>query len=529
MIGYVDSKTLKTWLSDEGEIALIDVREHGQYGEGHLFFAVSSPYSSLELRIPSLVPNSRVRLVLYDDGDGVAERAAGRAEALGYRRIHVLRGGAAAWKAAGYTLYAGLNVPSKTFGELVELELHTPVVTADELKAWRDAGENLVIVDGRPLAEFSRASIPGGVCCPNGELALRIDDIVPDPQTTIVVNCAGRTRSIIGAQTLIDLGIPNPVHALENGTQGWRLAGFRVESRAVCQYREVARPRDVDARRTRARNLGELRGVRYVEVAEVAAWISNPERTTYLIDVRTEEEYAADGPEGFLHAPGGQLVQATDQWIGVRGARIVVADSEHIRAPVIAGWLRQLGHDAHVLAGGVAAGGALAGGGRSHDVRPPSLPSIESADLPTLMAKKAVQIIDLRSSMAYREGHIPGAKWSIRPRIACACTDSQSTVVLISDQADIAELAAIDLGEGGFKDIRCLDGNPADWGEAEIPILATPDTPTDTDCIDYLFFTHRRHLGSLEDSRKYLAWEVGLIEQLDEQERASFNIVSAAP
>jgi rhodanese-related sulfurtransferase len=144
------------------------------------------------------------------------------------------------------------------------------------------------------------------------------------------------------------------------------------------------------------------------------------------------------------------------------------------------------------------------------------------------MTRNAVQIIDLRSSMAYREGHVPGAKWSIRPRIASACLDSQSTVVLISDQAGIAELAAIDLRERGFKDIRRLDGSSADWREAALPILASPDTPTDADCIDYLFFTHRRHLGDLEDSRKYLAWEVGLTDQLDEQERASFNIVPAA-
>jgi cystathionine beta-lyase len=273
--------------------------------------------------------------------------------------------------------------------------------------------------------------------------------------------------------------------------------------------------------------LAELRGVRYLEAAEVSAWISDPDRTTYLIDVRTEEEYAADGPEGFFHAPGGQLVQATDHWIGVRGARIVVADSELIRAPVIAGWLRQLGHDAHVLAGGVAAAGALAAGGRSHDVRSPSLPSIESLDLPTLMAMNAVQIIDLRSSMAYRQGHILGAIWSIRPRVSSVCVNGPSTLVLIADRAGIAELAALDLGEAGLTDIRRLEGSPADWHEAEIPLLATADTPTDADCIDYLFFTHRRHLGDTEDARKYLAWEVGLIDQLDQQERASFDIVSA--
>ena len=51
----------------------------------------------------------------------------------------------------------------------------------------------------------------------------------PDTGTTVVVNCAGRTRSIIGAQSLINAGIPNRVIALENGTMGWSLAGLELE------------------------------------------------------------------------------------------------------------------------------------------------------------------------------------------------------------------------------------------------------------------------------------------------------------
>ena len=80
----VDAPTLKAWLSDGREIALLDVREHGQYGMGHLFFAVPLPYSRFELGLPGLAPNRSVRLVLCDGGDGVAARAAARAAALGY-------------------------------------------------------------------------------------------------------------------------------------------------------------------------------------------------------------------------------------------------------------------------------------------------------------------------------------------------------------------------------------------------------------------------------------------------------------
>src|SRR5215831_8756800 len=320
MAAEVDARTLKGWLSDGAEIALLDVREHGQYGEGHPFFAVPLPYSRFELGLSDLVPNPRARLVLCDGGDGIAARAATRAEALGYRGVRILAGGADAWRQAGYTLYAGVNVPSKTFGELVEQRRHTPRVTASQLQAMREAGEDLVIVDGRPFSEYRNMNIPGGICCPNGELAWRIKDIAPDPRTTVVVNCAGRTRSIIGAQTLIDFGVPNPVVALENGTQGWFLAGLEVEKGASRRYPD-AMPRGAGVLAAHARSLAGQHGVAWVAPHTAHGWLADPARTTYLFDVRTPEEFAADGVSGFVHAPGGQLIQATDQWVGVKRAR----------------------------------------------------------------------------------------------------------------------------------------------------------------------------------------------------------------
>ena len=311
MAADIDASTLKAALSDGGEIAVLDVREHGQYGMGHLFFAVPLPYSRFELDLPALVPNPAVRLVLYDDGDGVAARAAIRAQGMGYRNLHVLAGGAPAWRQAGYTLYEGVNVPSKTFGELVERQRHTPRVTAQELQAMRAAGENMVIVDGRPFAEYRKMNIPDGICCPNGELALRIREPVPDPSTKIVVNCAGRTRSIIGAQLLIDFGVPNPVCALENGTQGWFLAGFDLENGASRRYSDQIKARGMPELAARARTLAQSRAVAYVAVGEAHRWLSDPSRTTYVLAVRTAEEVAASGLPGVLHAPGGQLIQAS--------------------------------------------------------------------------------------------------------------------------------------------------------------------------------------------------------------------------
>ncbi len=521
----VDAPTLKAWLSDGREIALLDVREHGQYGMGHLFFAVPLPYSRFELGLPLLAPNRSVRMVLCDGGDGVAARAAARAAALGYTNVSVLEGGVPAWGAAGYTIYAGVNVPSKVFGEMVEHARHTPRIAARDLEAMRQSGDNFVIVDGRPWAEYRKMSIPGGICCPNGELVLRIDDIAPDPQTKIVVNCAGRTRSIIGAQTLIDFGVPNPVYALENGTQGWFLAGLELARNADRRYGEARA--ETAEQRSRAQRFAIACGAPSVTAAVAHAWLGDTTRTTYLFDVRTAEEFAADGLAGFVHAPGGQLVQATDQWVGVRGARIVVYDREAVRAPVIAGWLRQLGHEAYWLAD--AATAASFDWRRSSAGVEPRMPASISVDeAAAALRAGAATVLDLRPGMAYREGHIAGAVWAIRPRIG-AVRSPAGTIILVADEPAVAALAALDLFEAGSNDVRLLTGGYAAWRDAGLPVEASPDRPTDADCIDFLFFTHGRHDGNAEAARQYLAWETGLLAQLDDQERGVFRLATPAP
>ncbi len=459
MTDRIDAKTLKSWLSDGNEIALLDVREYGRYGEGHLFFAVSLPYSRFELGLPALVPNPGTRLVLCDEDNGIAERAASRAASLGYRNVHVLSGGVEGWRSAGYTLYAGVNVPSKAFGELVELERHTPRISAEDLQAMRESREDMVIVDGRTFAEFQKMNIPDGICCPNGELALRIRELAPDPKTKIVVNCAGRTRSIIGAQTLIDFGVPNPVVALENGTQGWFLAGLKLENGAARRY-GGGRGKDFGALRTRARAIAEARGVAFVAPEQVNQWLADARRTTYLLDVRTPEEFAENAPAGFVHAPGGQLVQTTDHWIGTRGARIVLLDDELVRAPMTAQWLRQLGHEAYVLEGGVSAAARMRAP-RAAPVRErPGPQPITAAELGERLRDQSVQVIDLRPSMSYRKEHIDRAVWSIRPRVATDAKAGQDGIVLVADQPEIAALAALDLAEAGCRDVRAPVGRP---------------------------------------------------------------------
>ena len=90
-------------------------------------------------------------------------------------------------------------------------------------------GDELIILDTRTPEEYRRFCIPGGRSAPGGELALRIHDLVSArPNATVVINCAGRTRSIIGARVLQRMKLPNVV-SLRNGTSGWLLAGLELE------------------------------------------------------------------------------------------------------------------------------------------------------------------------------------------------------------------------------------------------------------------------------------------------------------
>ncbi len=525
-LNRVSAQQLKTMLHDGTEFALLDVREPGQFGESHMLFATPLPYSRLELDIGALVPRRAAAIVVTDDGElGIADRAARRLQAMGYSNVAVANGGNRAWAAAGYALFAGVNVPSKTFGELVEHAYGTPRVSAQELARMTEAGEDFVLLDGRPVNEHHKMTIPGSTCCPNAELPLRVASMVKNPKTKIVVNCAGRTRSIIGAQTLINFGVPNPVYALENGTQGWILSGRELEYGSTRKYPDAIDAAALPAQQSAAKRLMARFAVRSVPAGEVQGWLHDTQRTTYLCDVRTREEFRAGSIPGAVHAPGGQLIQATDQWVGVRNARIVLIDGEGVRAPVVASWLKQLGCDVYVLEGGVTAPLAGAPLAAPHL---PDLPKVLPAQLKRSLDAAACTVIDLGPSMDFREAHVPGSRWSVRPRLAAAARAANGTIVLVAKEPDLARLAASELIDAGINDVSLLAGGLAAWRQAGYATEASPAAPPDAECIDYLFFVHDRHAGNREAMKQYLAWETGLMAQLDAQDKASFRIGARA-
>ncbi|MBO9535565.1 rhodanese-like domain-containing protein [Herbaspirillum sp.] len=529
MADTISPATLRHWLADGAELGLFDVREAGQFGEGHLFFAVPLPYSRLELDAPRLAPRKDVRLVLVDEGDGIAPLAAHRLEALGYRRVLVLDGGVQAWQAAGHTLFKGVNVPSKTFGELVEHAYATPHISATELDQWRQEGKRFVLLDGRTLEEHHKMTIPGSVACPNGELAYRIGTLVPDADVPVVINCAGRTRSILGAQTLRNLGLANPVLALENGTQGWYLSGLTLEHGSKARYPDQA-PQDLEAARAAAERLRRHFAIPRLDAAQAQAWVDDAGRTTYVLDIRSAEEFRAGTLPGAAHAPGGQLIQATDQYVGVRNSRLILLDHELVRAPVVASWLYQLGFEVAVLAQGIAAPLRLPDHKASQPL-PANGVHIGQADVQAairLLTQRQAVLLDIRSSEAYLKEHALTSQWLIRPRIA-AWLRSQPALpdhaFLVADSAGAAALVAQDLLDAGVKQVAWIDGL-ASLQKANWPTITDPVSLSAAERIDYLFFVHDRHAGNAEAARQYLAWETALVAQCTQDELGAFRLDS---
>jgi rhodanese-related sulfurtransferase len=516
----VDAPTLRGWIEDRHELAILDAREEGEFGESHLLWAVPFPLSQRELRLRVLLPNRATRIVCVDDGRGLAGQLAEYLEGSGCTDVAVLTGGNAAWEAAGYPLFSGVNVPSKAFGEWVEHQYGTESLDAVELKALLDERRDMVVLDSRTFDEFRRMSIPSGINVPGGELAYRIGDLAPNPDTLVVVNCAGRTRSIMGAESLRRVGVPNKVVALRNGTMGWELAGFSCEHGRTDRY-PAGVPAMAALALRRARAFAEEAGVGVIGPAELDGFAVDPTRTLYALDVRDPGEFAAGHLAGSISAPGGQLVQATDQWIAVRGARIALLDNDGVRARMTGAWLRLMGHrDVFVVENGLEAAALPPLPAIPED------PAVQTVDADALAACDDAVVVDLARSIVFREGHIPGALWGVRGRLAAlrGALVVAKLVVLTSPDGVLARLAVAEAKALTRAPVRVLEGGTAAWIKCAYKLAKDRNDPPDEACIDVYLRPYDRNRGVKAAMRAYLSWEVDLLHEIARDGTVHFGV-----
>jgi rhodanese-related sulfurtransferase len=541
------AESVRQALRAGAEIALADVRPEGLFAAGHPLFAASLPLGQLEAEVLSRLPRRSVPVVVYGDGghDGAdVTTAIGRLRELGYTRASALEDGLTGWAAGGGELFRDVNAPSKAFGELVAVRAGTPSIPAEDLFELITAGRPerespaCVVVDARRFDEFAVMSIPTATSVPGAELVLRARALAPDPATTIVVNCAGRTRSIIGTQSLINAQIPNRVVALRNGTIGWTLAGLELDHggrrRAPRVPAEAAARAQDDAWKVAVRA-----GVRRATEADLAAADGDGGdggdgddegvRTVYRFDVRSPEEYAAGHLPGFRSAPGGQLVQETDRFAPVRGALVVLADDGGGRAAMTASWLAQMNWDVVVAATDPRA--PLEAGDWA-PARPsvPRVPLAGPAEVERWLRTGEASVIDVGSSTRFRAGHLPGAAWALRADLPgiLRSRDARRRIVLTSADGYLASWAASDLtsatAAGGHDaPVTVLAGGTDAWTGSGRPLrtggaLLSPD-------VDVYRRPYEGTGVSPEVMQAYLDWEYGLVDQLERDGTHGFTVL----
>lgn len=508
------------------EIALLDLREEGPFALAHPLFAASLPLGRLEMEVYDRVPRRSTPIVLLDDGDGaLTTRGCSRLRRLGYSRVSVFPGGVQAWAAAGGELFRDVNVPSKAFGELVESRRHTPSLSAREVAALIAGRADVAILDARRREEFETMAIPTAVNVPGAELVYRVGAIAPDPATLVIVNCAGRTRSIIGAQSLVNAGIPNRVAALRNGTIGWTLDGLTLE-RGARRAAPAVEAHDAGEARLRARRVADFAGVRRLDRDGLSAWHDGGERTTYQFDVRSPAEYAAGHLPSFLPAPGGQLVQETDVYAPVRGARMVLWDHEGARADMTASWLAQMGWEVAVL-DGVGADEATVTGAFV-----PARPEPEAGcRLPVHECSERLQlagtvVVDVASSADYARGHIPGAWLLSRTRLEASVDGlpAADRFIVTSGDGVLAAFAAPELASLTGRESLALQGGTDAWRHAGFAVADGLERvilpPADA---------YKRPYEGTDNAaaamQGYLDWEYGLVAQLARDGTHRFRVL----
>jgi len=504
-------------LLNKEEIAFLDVREEDPHAQEHPLFAANLPLSRIEIDAYAKLPKKSVPIVTLDNGEGFAELARQRLVNLGFTDVSVFEGGVKGWKAAGGEVFKDVNVPSKSFGEFVESKRHTPSLSAQEVKQLIDSKADVVVVDVRRFDEYNTMSIPTGISVPGAELVLRLPELAPNPKTKVIVNCAGRTRSIIGTQSLINAGIPNEVNALRNGTIGWTLAGQELDKGQTRIFREVSDDTKNEAA-VRARSVADRAGVKRASLADVQTWKTQSDRTTYFFDTRTPEEYEAGHIPGFRSVPGGQLVQETEMVAPVRGARVVLVDPSGggVRANMPASWLAQMAWDVYVL-DEVHTSNLTEKG--SWQAPLPELPKIETVDAATvsnwLKNDSNTIAIDFSTHANYVKGHIPGSWYALRSELAQAMKKipQADRYVITSSPSELSLFAAQELQTLTNAEVLTLEGGNPAWVKAGLELEKGPSHLASPPLDRY----KRPYEGTNVDPaamQAYLDWEFGLVEQL---------------
>ncbi len=517
----ISADKLKSILESDKEYALLDVRERNEYEQGQIFGATQVPRRSLEIRISVLIPVKNTKIILYDEDNYRALLAARTLESYGYTNIYYLAGGLNAWKDAGYPLVKGVHVLSKSFGEIVgEIRKLVPVILPEDLKPLYDEHpDEYIILEVRPEEEVQKTgSIPGAINISGVELPLRIADYAKSGKT-IITTCAGRTRGFIACATLKKQGI-DKVYDLNNGTLGWKLAGFDL-AREIPQGPQPSAESRKKADQFAA-ELAQKQKLSFITADELAARQQREHKeTVYIVDVRSSAEYESIGHiPGAISIPGGQAIQNTDDIVAVHNATVVFVCDNATRSIITAYWYREMGFEkVYVLDGGLTewtnSGHALERGNLSvaplcFDQVFPVVAKVDAAKLQDIREEHPnFLVIDVSDSKSFANGHIPGAKWIsqgwLEKRIESVVSDKETFFVVTGQDRYSHIFAALTLIKLGFSNVSALDGGNGSWVKSGYLLSYGLEGIKPDD-----WHVHLTEYGQ-EEAKRYFAWEESLV------------------
>lgn len=488
MVKRISPVVLKDLMESSSAHAVLDVRDPMEFHEKQIFMTTNAPRGEVEILAERLVPVKSTPVVCMDEGGLRAERVAALFEECGYADVSVLEGGLGAWEAQGFPTASGTNVPSKDFGERIHVENEVPEITARELYDLIEGDTPPRIFDTRTEVEFERFCVPTGRSLPGGELILHAWDLDQDKETPLIINCAGRTRSIIGTQALHRLGVTH-ARALKNGGMGIILEGLQLEE---------GKPSEIPAPSEQSRAHGEVlgaqvaeeEGIPFVSVEELRALQAEAgSRTLYVLDVRLAPEFSGGHIPGAISIPGGQAAQRTDEVVAVRAGKIVTYCDKNARGVMAAYWLREMGLDVSVLRGGLTAwseaGGVLEKPNEAASGESPAgageVLLLEQARSQArayssgeASARRFGAILDVDLSSSYERGHLPGSLWVSRGRLEEQAPEragnKRARVICVCDDGRKSALSALALQRIGYRRAGYLEGGKKAWREAGFPL-----------------------------------------------------------
>jgi rhodanese-related sulfurtransferase len=226
-------------------------------------------------------------------------------------------------------------------------------------------------------------------------------------------------------------------------------------------------------------------------------------------------------------------VQSRDDYIGTQYARVILVDgSDGVRATITASWLLQIGLDEVYVHAEDPGAYRRAVGPRPVPAVPMAsgLSTISPVDVERALQEDTdtVTVLDIGSSRAYREGHIPGARWVARERLADAVRDlpDAGPLIITSDDGRAALHAGSDLLGLTQRPVMAIAGGTAAWRESGLPLtgdspewLAEPqDIWVDNKTVD----ERRVWLES------YVEWAEGVVDQLEREGSVAFRTFDAA-